>query len=168
MNGGEVVAMAVLATGGHGETIALTEKIRLDLEKKFGVESFNQFVQEEGLYGDNYQSPTEPEDYALLRAASLDEARDRIAEARQEGRSGVLPGSLQGHQGDAGSQKIITTDNYNILFSLKYYEILFQMAREDIKPKALRYDTWQDWLRSDIFAELRIYSLASFYIYFQI
>ena len=118
LNGGEVAAMAAMATGGHGENIALTEKTRLDLESKFGVESLKQFLQEEGLYGGNYQSLTEPEGYTLLRTETLDEARDRISEARQAGSTRVLQDSVQGHRRDSGSQEINSPDTDKILFQV--------------------------------------------------
>jgi hypothetical protein len=125
-NGGEVVHMAAMATGGHGEQIALTEKTRLDLEKKFGVASLQQFLQKAGLYGGNYKSLTEPEGYALLWAKTLDEAGNRILEAGQEGNGGLLPGSVQGRE--AGPLD----------------GILYQ-TEQSLLEDAMTFETWQEF-----------------------
>jgi hypothetical protein len=89
--GGNVVSVFSFATGGHGNKIGLTSETMLELERKYGVESLKSFLQEVGLYGGNYNALTEPEAYALLRATSLDEARDRILDARQAGNARVFP-----------------------------------------------------------------------------
>jgi hypothetical protein len=49
------------------------------------------FLKEIDLYGGNYKALTNPEAYFLGNAPSLDEARDRILKARQEGRPSLGP-----------------------------------------------------------------------------
>jgi hypothetical protein len=54
---------------------------------KYGEDTLNWFLEDIGLYDGNYKHLTQPEAFALGKAASLDEVRDRIIEARQEGRT---------------------------------------------------------------------------------
>ena len=51
----------------------------------FFVKTLSLFLQEFNLYGGNYKALTNPEAFALRRAPSLDEARDRILAARRQG-----------------------------------------------------------------------------------
>jgi hypothetical protein len=98
LHGAMVVQTVTMAIGGHREQIALNQKTKVDLEKKFSIESLQIFLKEFDLYGGEYQALTEPEAYALLRwSPTLDEARDRILEARQGRGTAVLSRSIQGH-----------------------------------------------------------------------
>ena len=75
--------------------IALSEQTKLALEQKYGVKLLSEFLKEQNLYGGNHEALTESEARTLLGAGSLDAARNRIAKARQRGKSstqhGVLP-----------------------------------------------------------------------------
>jgi hypothetical protein len=82
--GGNVVLAAAMTTGGHGQKLAISQQTSLDLERKHGIESVNTFLREINVYGGNYQALTEPEAYAVKRAASLDEARTKIIAAGNE------------------------------------------------------------------------------------
>ena len=117
-NGGKAVDMLCAGAAQFSTNIALSEKTRLDIENKFGVESLQKFLLEEGLYGGNHQSLTESEARLILGTGTLVKARDRIAEARQEGSQRILQGSLQGHQGDIGSQKINSPNDNKSFTSL--------------------------------------------------
>jgi adenine/guanine phosphoribosyltransferase-like PRPP-binding protein len=85
-NGGRVVDTITMANGAKSldAHLAVTPGHVLELENKYGVESLRQFLLEEDLYGGNHKALTDAEARTILGAKSLDEARDRIAEARQE------------------------------------------------------------------------------------
>jgi len=108
-NGGKVIQTAALSLGGHGSKIAPEPQLMKSLLDKFGTEKLNLFLKEINLYDGNYKALTNPETFALRRASSLDEARDRILAARQEGMSYLVPGS---HQKIESSTTTIT-DNTN-------------------------------------------------------
>jgi predicted amidophosphoribosyltransferase len=118
LNGGKTVDMLCAGAAQFSTNIALSEKTRLDIEKKFGIESLQKFLLEEGLYGGDYQSLTESEARLVLGAGTLVKARDRIAEARQEGSQRILRGSFQGHQGNIGSQEINLPNDNKFLTNL--------------------------------------------------
>jgi len=99
-NGGKVVHAVAMSLGGHGNEIAPNPEIIKVLVDKYGPETLSLFLQEFNLYGGNYKALTNPEAFALRRAPSLDEARDRILAARQAGRSHLVSRSHQ----DAQSQ----------------------------------------------------------------
>jgi len=86
-NNGKVVYTAALSLGGHGDKIAPEPKVLKALIDKFQADKVNSFLKEIDIYGGNYKALTNPEAFALGRAPSLDEARNRILTARQEGRS---------------------------------------------------------------------------------
>ena len=94
-NGGKVVQTASLSLGGHGNKIAPEPQLIKSLIDKFGSDKLSLFLKEINLYDGNYKALTNPETFALRRAASLDEARDRILTARCQGRPPVVSGSLQ-------------------------------------------------------------------------
>jgi hypothetical protein len=52
-----------------------------------GQDTLSSFLKEFNLYDGNIKALTNPEAFALRRAPSLDEARDRILAARQKGRT---------------------------------------------------------------------------------
>jgi len=110
LNGGKSAGMLCAGAAQFSTNIALSDKTRLDIENKFGIESLQKFLLEEGIYGGDYQSLTESEARLILGAGTLVKARDRIAEARQEGSRCILQGSVQGHQGDTGPQEINSTN----------------------------------------------------------
>jgi len=83
-NNGKVLQTIALATGRSGPEIALSDKTLNALVDKYGKENLSSFLKENNLYEGNYKALTEPEARALRRAASLDQARDRILAARQE------------------------------------------------------------------------------------
>jgi hypothetical protein len=89
-NGGEVVQTAALSLGGHGDDIAMLPAMRDRLLDKYGGDTLNLFLEDMKLYEGNYKHLTQPEAYALGKASSLDDVRDRIIEARQEGRARIL------------------------------------------------------------------------------
>jgi len=89
-NGGKVVQAVSLSLGGHGNEIAPNPDIIKSLVDKYGTETLSLFLQEFNLYDGNYKALTNPEAFALRRAASLDEARDRILAARRQGRSQMV------------------------------------------------------------------------------
>jgi hypothetical protein len=82
-NGGRVVQAAAVSCGGFGDDIALRQETLKRLLDKFGGRPLYSFLKEINVYGGNFKALAEPEAAALGRAASLGEARDRIAEARQ-------------------------------------------------------------------------------------
>jgi hypothetical protein len=86
-NGGKVVHAVALSLGGHGNEIAPNPEIIKALVDKYGPDTLSLFLQEINLYGGNYKALTNPEAFALRRAPSLDEARNRIFAARQKRRS---------------------------------------------------------------------------------
>ena len=96
-NGGIVVDTITMANGSKSinPQLAVTKKHVLELENKFGVKSLQQFLKEENLYVGNYKSLTDSEARTILGAPPLDEARDRIAKARQEGMRGIRPEMVQ-------------------------------------------------------------------------
>jgi adenine/guanine phosphoribosyltransferase-like PRPP-binding protein len=112
--GGNVVHTAVMTTGGHGNIIALTPQTRLDLERKFGVTSLIDFCTEVGLYGGNYKALTEPEAFFLARSPSLDAARDRIAQARQESFNRISAQDIQKPQTPDGTVAPEPRDNTSL------------------------------------------------------
>jgi len=85
--GGMVVHAVALSLGGHGNEIVPNSEIINSLVDKYGPETLSLFLQEFNLYDGNYKALTNPEAFALRRASSLDEARNRILAARQTGRS---------------------------------------------------------------------------------
>jgi len=97
-NGGNVVQTAALSLGGHGNKIAPEPELMKSLIDKFSVEKLNLFLKEIDLYDGNCKTLTNPETFALGRAASLDEARDRILAAKQAGGSFMVSGSHQNAQ----------------------------------------------------------------------
>ena len=131
LNGGEVVDMLSAGAAQFSTNIALSEKTRLDIEQQFGVESLQQFLKEEGLYGGNHKALTESEARLILGAKTLDRARDRIAAARRESIIRTQQRSIQGHQGDIGSQEINSPDNINILFQAAYHGSPHRFERFD-------------------------------------
>ncbi|MDR1893875.1 MAG: hypothetical protein LBQ61_04180, partial [Spirochaetales bacterium] len=139
MNGGEVVDMVSMGAAQFSTNIALSEKTRLDLESRYGVELLQQFLQEEGLYGGEYRALTESEARTLLAAGSLDAARNRIAQARQQGNPRILQGSVQGRETPGNPQQVSPqlpkNNNPSTLFQLD----------ESLLEDAARYDTWQDF-----------------------
>ncbi|MDR0301448.1 MAG: phosphoribosyltransferase [Treponema sp.] len=94
-NGGKVVHAVALALGGHGNQIAPDPEIIKTLVDKYGTDTLSSFLKEFNLYDGNYKALTNPEAFALRRAASLDEAGDRILAARQAGRSHLVSKSSQ-------------------------------------------------------------------------
>jgi hypothetical protein len=86
-NGGRVVDTIAMTNGARSmnAALAVTPGHILELERKYGVDLLQQFLKEENLYGGNHKALTDAEARTLLGAASLDEARDRITAARQEG-----------------------------------------------------------------------------------
>jgi hypothetical protein len=84
-NGGKVVQMIALATGRSGHEISPRPETLKNLIDKYGSETLSLFLKEVNLYDGSIKAITEPEARALRRAASLDEARDRIFMARRQG-----------------------------------------------------------------------------------
>jgi hypothetical protein len=82
-NGGRVVQAAAISCGGFGENLAPRPETLKRLVDKFGGLPLYSFLKENSLYGGNVKALAEPEAATLGRAASLDEAGNRIAEARQ-------------------------------------------------------------------------------------
>jgi hypothetical protein len=97
-NGGSVVDTVTMTNGAksHNTRLSVTGQRILELENKFGVELLQHFLKEEQLYGGNHKAFTDAEARTLLGAASLDEARNRIAEARQERDWGIRPEMVPG------------------------------------------------------------------------
>jgi hypothetical protein len=95
-NGGRVIQTAALSLGGHGDEIAPRPQTVANLVDKYGKDMLDFFCKESRLYDGNFNCCTEPEALALSNAPSLDEARDRILEARQAGRSRVRPEMVRG------------------------------------------------------------------------
>jgi hypothetical protein len=94
-NGGKVVQTVAMSLGGHGDKIATDLAILNPLIDKYGGDALSFFLREVNLYDGNCKALTNPESFALRRAPSLDEARNRILAARQEGRAHMVPGSNQ-------------------------------------------------------------------------
>jgi hypothetical protein len=94
-SGGRVVQTAAMSLGGHGDKLAPEPEVLKKLVDKFGKDSLSSFLKEINLYDGNYNALTNPEAFALGRAPSLDEARDRILAARQTGNTRM---GGQGHE----------------------------------------------------------------------
>ena len=134
LNGGEVVEALALSHGNNNKEniIALTEKTRLDLEEKFGIESLQGLLKEEGIHGGNYQSLTEPEALFIFKnARDVYEAKSRIIAARQKGISRIQSRSIQRPQRDAGSQEINSPNDIDILFQAAYHGSPYRFERFD-------------------------------------
>jgi len=84
-HGGKVVHAVTMATGRSGNEISPRPETLKSLIDKYGPDTLSFFLQEVNLYDGNIKALTEPEARALRRAPSLDEARDRILEARRQG-----------------------------------------------------------------------------------
>jgi hypothetical protein len=110
-NGGKVVHTAAMSLGGHGDEIAPDPIIIKSLVDKYGSDTLSLFLQEFNLYGGNYKALTNPEAFALRRAPSLDEARDRILAARQARRSHLVSRSHQETQSKASLIDPLKNDN---------------------------------------------------------
>jgi predicted amidophosphoribosyltransferase len=87
--GGKVVQMIALATGRSGHEISSRPETLKNLIDKYGPDTLSSFLKEINLYDGNVKALTEPEARALRRSPSLDEARNRILAARQEGRASL-------------------------------------------------------------------------------
>jgi hypothetical protein len=100
--GGKVVDTIAMANGARSmdATLAVTPGHILELERKYGIESIQQFLKEENLYGGNHKALTDPEARTLLGAASLDEARNQIAAAKRERNSRIRPKVVPGTSPD--------------------------------------------------------------------
>ena len=100
--GGKVVDTITLANGAKSMNadLAVTKGHILEMERKFGVESLQDFLKEEALYDGNHRALTDAEARTLLGSPSLDEARDRMAQARQEGIKRVRPQMVPGTSPD--------------------------------------------------------------------
>ena len=88
-NGGKAVQTAAMSLGGHGNKIAPEPEVLKNLVDRHSLDSLSLFLKEIDLYGGNCKALTNPEAYFLGNAPSLDEARDRILKARQEGRASL-------------------------------------------------------------------------------
>ena len=97
-NDGSVVDTITMSNGSKSMNpqLSITPFRILELENKYGVESLQKFFKEEALYEGNYKALTDSEARTLLGAASLNEARNRIAEARQERIGRVREEMVQG------------------------------------------------------------------------
>ena len=96
--GGHVVLAAALSCGGFGDVIAPRPDFQKHLLDIFGKNNLNSFLKEFNLYDGNCACLTEPEALALRKAASLDEAGNRIAAARQEGGPRNIQETLRGRE----------------------------------------------------------------------
>jgi hypothetical protein len=94
-NGGKVVHAVAMSLGGHDDKIVPEPEIIKALVDKYGPDTLSIFLQEINLYGGNYKALTNPEAFALRRAPSLDETRDRIIAARRQGRAHLVSRSHQ-------------------------------------------------------------------------
>jgi hypothetical protein len=86
-NGGKTVQTVALSLGGHGNKISPEPEIIKSLVDKYGSDTLSSFLKEVNLYDGSIKALTNPEAFALRRTSSLDEARNRIFAARQEGRT---------------------------------------------------------------------------------
>ena len=102
-NGGEVVEMLTIGAARNSTIIALSDKNKLKLERQYGVESLQIFLKEVGLYGGNYEALTASEARQLLEAGTLDEARNRILEARQKRNGGIREEVVSGARSETDS-----------------------------------------------------------------
>ena len=84
--------MSILGYAQYSTNVALSGKTRLALVQKFGVNRFRDFLESEHLYGGEIGALTESEARTLLRAGSLNAARDRIFEAGLESLIAAQPG----------------------------------------------------------------------------
>ena len=96
--GGNVVLTAALSCGGLGDVIAPRPDIQKHLLDIFGKNNLNSFLKEFNLYDGNCSCLTEPEALALRKAASLDEAGNRISAARQEGGTRDIQKTVRGRE----------------------------------------------------------------------
>jgi hypothetical protein len=96
--GGSVVLAASLSCGGSGDVIAPRPDIQKHLLDIFGKNNLNSFLKEFNLYDGNCAFLTEPEALALRKAASLDEAGNRIVAARQERGSRNIQEAVRGRE----------------------------------------------------------------------
>ena len=102
--GGRVVGVSTLGHAIFADTIALSDKTRVALEQRYGLQSLRDFLKEQGLYGGEHRALAEGEGRTLLSAGSLDAARDRLAEARQAAGVGG-GGSVAGQAASRASQE---------------------------------------------------------------
>ena len=110
-NGGEVVQMLTIGAARNSIIIALSEKNKRKLERQFGVEKLQNFLKEVGLYGGNYEALTASEARQLMEAGTLDEARNRILEARQAGDSEIREEMVSGTRSETNSLEENATGN---------------------------------------------------------
>ena len=88
----------IMCTGELAQAVGMSRAdFILEMGKygEYGPDTLSLFLQEINLYGGNYKALTNPEAFALRRAPSLDEARNRILAARQEGMPHLGAESLQ-------------------------------------------------------------------------
>jgi len=88
----------IMCTGELAQAVGMSRAdFILEMGKygEYGPDTLSLFLQEINLYGGNYKALTNPEAFALRRAPSLDEARDRILAARRQGRAPLVSRSLQ-------------------------------------------------------------------------
>jgi diguanylate cyclase (GGDEF)-like protein len=91
-NGGKVVNVSALTSGIFGNKLKIESKTVTDLEKKFGREQLETFLDEFNTAG-RIEALTEKEGRFILKQLSLDSLRDRIlAEARE---AGISPSAWQ-------------------------------------------------------------------------
>jgi len=84
--GGKVEQFLTVAAAQYSANIALSVKTRVEILSAYGVQPLLDFLKENDMYGGKFEYLTESEARTILRAGSLDGARDRIAQERQEGR----------------------------------------------------------------------------------
>ncbi|MDR0730416.1 MAG: phosphoribosyltransferase [Treponema sp.] len=115
-NGGTVVDTIAMTNGTKtlNAVLAITPGHILELERKYGVESLQQFLKEEHLYGGNHKALTDSEARTLLGAKTLDEARNRIAEARQERDHRIRPEVVPGTSPDTEEKNLTPQSLDNI------------------------------------------------------
>jgi len=99
-SGGEVVQMLTIGAARNSTIIALSEKNKHKLERQYGIEALQAFLKEVGLYGGNHEALTASEARQLIEAGTLDEARNRILEARQKGNGGIREKVVSGTRSD--------------------------------------------------------------------
>jgi hypothetical protein len=98
LRGGNVVRAAALSCGGYGDSLAVRPETLKRLLDRFGERNIYSFLKETNIYDGNCRALAEPEAAALGRAASLDEAGNRIAEARCQGRARRSPETHGGRE----------------------------------------------------------------------
>jgi predicted amidophosphoribosyltransferase len=140
-NGGRVVDTMAMANGAKSldAHLAVTPGHILELENKYGVESLQQFLQEEDLYGGNHKALTDAEARTILGAKNLDEARDRCAEARQERSIGILPEMVPGTP--PNTEEITNSKNSSTLTEPRFEaltnsHVLENPPRESVRANA--------------------------------